>query len=301
MPDESLPNGGPGRVYYEGAPGDFGLSELTAQADGAPPFQQGDGELRQRRQPRANAIDGKTDTIWSIDGGQGRYHTAVFALDQPLGTVRTCQRGDAVRALLQRRAGALPLLGDQRCRADRGERAAARDRRPADHSCRPAQSEDSASASIRSTSWSPPSWHAAHAEIDALRKSLRAFPTTLVMNERPAEHHRTTFMHNRGEYLQPTDAVTADVLSVLHPMPATARHDRLGFAQWLVDRANPLTARVTVNRQWAALFGRGLVRTVDDFGYQGDAPSNQALLDWLAVEFINQGWSLKTLHRLRSS
>ena len=81
-------------------------------------------------------------------------------------------------------------------------------------------------------------------------------------------------------------------------LPADAPHNRLALARWLVDGKNPLTGRVTVNRLWQALFGRGLVRTTEDFGYQGELPTHPELLDWLAVELVNEHWSLKQMLRL---
>jgi hypothetical protein len=118
------------------------------------------------------------------------------------------------------------------------------------------------------------------------------------MKERPPENPRPTFLHTRGEYLQPAEQVQPGVPSILPPLPAGARPDRLAFARWLVAPENPLTPRVTVNRQWAILFGRGLVKTTEDFGLQGSPPSHPELLDWLAAEFVKEGWSLKKLHRL---
>jgi hypothetical protein len=85
---------------------------------------------------------------------------------------------------------------------------------------------------------------------------------------------------------------------MLPPLPKEAPRNRLTFARWLVDANNPLVGRVTVNRQWAAFFGRGIVRTTEDFGFQGELPTHPELLDWLAVEFVNHGWSLKQMHRL---
>jgi hypothetical protein len=98
--------------------------------------------------------------------------------------------------------------------------------------------------------------------------------------------------------LQPTEGVAPDVLTVLHPFSKDAPRNRLAFARWLVSPDNPLVGRVTMNRQWATFFGQGLVRTVDDVGYQGELPSHPELLDWLAVEFVKQGWSLKQMHKL---
>jgi hypothetical protein len=104
-------------------------------------------------------------------------------------------------------------------------------------------------------------------------------------------------VHKRGEYTQPTDAVKPGVPAALPPLPAGATPDRLAFARWLVSGQNPLTARVTVNRAWAAFFGRGIVRTTEDFGFQGEPPTHPELLDWLAVEFVRAGWSMKALHK----
>jgi hypothetical protein len=92
--------------------------------------------------------------------------------------------------------------------------------------------------------------------------------------------------------------VTATTPGFLPPMPVDAPRNRLGLAQWLVDPANPLTARVAVNRYWQMYFGTGLVKTADDFGSQGEAPSHPELLDFLATEFVRSGWDVKAMQRL---
>ena len=120
-------------------------------------------------------------------------------------------------------------------------------------------------------------------------------PTTMVMAEQ--EIPRDTFILQRGEYDKPGQKVTANVPSVLPPLPASQKKDRLALARWLVDPANPLTARVTVNRIWQMYFGAGLVKTAEDFGTRGEPPTHPQLLDWLATEFIRTGWDLKALHK----
>jgi len=117
-------------------------------------------------------------------------------------------------------------------------------------------------------------------------------PTTLVMRELATP--RMTSIFNRGVYTDPTDPVTAGTPAVLHAA-IDGPPNRLTLARWLVSPENPLTPRVTVNRWWAEVFGRGIVSTVEDFGVKGDTPSHPELLDWLAVEFVDQGWSLKKL------
>jgi len=121
------------------------------------------------------------------------------------------------------------------------------------------------------------------------------FPTTMVMKERPAA--KDAFVLARGLYDQKGEKVARSTPAALPPMAAALPRDRLGLARWLVDPGHPLTARVAVNRFWQQLFGTGLVRTSEDFGNQGERPSHPALLDWLAVRFVEEGWDVRALMR----
>jgi hypothetical protein len=120
-------------------------------------------------------------------------------------------------------------------------------------------------------------------------------PTTLVMVERAKP--RETHVMRRGSYLSPGDAVASETPTALHPFKKNWPRNRLGLARWLVDADNPLVARVTVNRWWAEIMGRGLVATQEDFGKQSEPPTHPKLLDWLAVEFMERGWSMKHIHK----
>ncbi len=118
---------------------------------------------------------------------------------------------------------------------------------------------------------------------------------TLVMEEVSAPRLSTMFA--RGDFRSPTDVVEPATPAVLHSPLSNAPRNRLGLAQWLVSKQNPLVARVVVNRMWAEIFGNGLVTTPEDFGLKGDAPSHAELLDWLAVEFMERDWSQKAVLR----
>lgn len=123
---------------------------------------------------------------------------------------------------------------------------------------------------------------------------LTAKASTLVLKELPEDKQRKTRIYDRGNYLTPGDEVKAAVPSAFHALPAKAPANRLGFAQWLVSPENPLTARVTVNRFWSRLFGRGLVESEEDFGTQGIGPTHPELLDILALDF-QKDWDVKKL------
>ncbi|MCB1019366.1 MAG: DUF1553 domain-containing protein [Acidobacteria bacterium] len=131
---------------------------------------------------------------------------------------------------------------------------------------------------------------------DAERKRAAfdaAIPTVMVMHD--MDEPRQAYVLNRGAYDAHGEPVSPNTLSALPPLPDGAKHDRLALANWLVDPKNPMPARVTVNRFWQMFFGRGIVKTVEDFGSQGEWPSHPELLDWLAVEFVDSGWDVQHL------
>ncbi|MGE4182331.1 MAG: DUF1553 domain-containing protein, partial [Limisphaerales bacterium] len=297
LPDERLPRGGPGRVYFEGPIGDFFLSTLSLRAGGNPV------KLHRPSQSTANggntaakALDEDQQSGWSIDGGQGRRHVAVFNLEKPLedasdleltmlferyypaglGRFRISVTTDP------RGAEAIPLADDLQLAL----------RTPAEQ-----RNADDQRGLVDAFVSEAPELSAERAAMDKLRREMPALPTTLVMQERPPDNPRVTRMRNRGEFLQPTDAVTPGLPSFLAAQLEAQPTNRLQFARWLVSPSNPLTARVVMNRHWAAFFGRGLVRTTEDFGFQGELPTHPDLLDWLAVEFMRNGWSQKAMHR----
>jgi hypothetical protein len=106
---------------------------------------------------------------------------------------------------------------------------------------------------------------------------------------------RPAYLLKRGEYDQRGDAVGRDTPAFLPPLPSDAPRNRLGLSQWLLSPEHPLTARVAVNRLWQQCFGTGLVKTAEDFGSQGEPPSHPELLDWLAVQFREDGWDVKKM------
>jgi hypothetical protein len=141
---------------------------------------------------------------------------------------------------------------------------------------------------------------AALAELKKLRAQenslVNDIPEIMVMEELPQP--RVTHLLKRGAYDTPGEIVPRETPKWLLPFPKDQPRDRLGLARWMVDRKNPLTARVVVNRIWRIHFGRGLVASQEDFGVQGKLPTHPELLDWLAGWFMDNGWDVKALHKL---
>ena len=254
----------------------------------------------------AAAIDADLQSGWSINGSQGRANNAVFQLAEPLKAVDELQ----VELLCAEYYEA--SLGRFRISVTTNEGAMASSLpEEVQSTLVKYQGEGGLTRLLNSPEAAPdrklllrqfvkvaPELAGERKVIDQLRGEMPPLPTTLVMRERPEGQSRITHRHDRGEFLNPKEEVTPGVPEILPPLPKGAPVNRLGLARWLVSSANPLTARVIMNRNWEAFFGRGLVHTTENFGLQGEAPSHPELLDWLALEFIKQGWSQKKMLKL---
>lgn len=126
--------------------------------------------------------------------------------------------------------------------------------------------------------------------------SIECIKEIMVMKE--MEEPRETFLLKRGQYDQYGERVYPNMPETIFAFPDSLKKNRLGLAKWVTSKDNPLTARVAVNRYWKNIFGTGIVRTVEDFGNQGELPSHPKLLDWLAIQFMESGWNVKNLHKL---
>lgn len=311
LPHESLPGCGPGMCAYEGTPGDFFLSEFevrvppkAARIEIAHASESFGGKAAHSKNASsaAEAVDGVMSTGWSTGGRHGRPDAAVFELAEPVAAgepmVVTMRFERHFACPLGRFRMSVSDIPGARASGHSADVEAALAKSPETRS--PAERQ----AILRRFLVTAPELSERVKEIERLEASLREGLETLVMRERPADNPRITYRHHRGEFTQPEEKVSPAVPAFLPPLPKDGPANRLALAHWLVAAENPLTARVTVNRQWEAFLGRGLVPTVADFGYQGALPSHPELLDWLAVSFMQPvdagglGWSLKELHRL---
>jgi hypothetical protein len=328
LTDPNLPNGGPGRsikgtgalteflvdaapaatpdkytrVKIAKATADIGLPETPLE----PKFDDKSGKRRVTG-PIEFAIDGKDETAWGIDAGPGlrnQPRKAVFQFEQPV----TNPNGTILQLRLKQNHGGANSddnennnLGRIRLSVTSAPDAVAD---PLPQNVREILSIPRvrrSPAQIRAvfSYWrtTVAEWKAENDSIAALWREHPEGSLQLMLADR-SEDHRSTHILKRGDFLQPDKVVEPGTPAFLHPPPANAPRNRLTFAKWLVDPRSPTTARSIVNRIWQAYFGTGIVATAENFGTQCEPPSNQELLDWLAVEFMDSGWTMKKLHRL---
>ncbi|MEP3481692.1 MAG: PSD1 and planctomycete cytochrome C domain-containing protein [Fuerstiella sp.] len=252
------------------------------------------------------AIDGNQKTAWTTDIGPGRRnvdHQAVFVLDKPVDL-----QGDVVVSIrpMMNHGGWNSddnqnyLLGRYRFSVTKSDDA---DTDVIPESVRnvlaiPSNRRSAEEQKIAFGCWVSlqPEFAEFHQQIDELWKQHPEGHSQLVAQALPKP--RKSFVYARGDFLSPTEQVTAGVPAVLGRLPDSHDPDRLKFAKWIVSKQNPTAARAIVNRIWQAYFGLGLVETPEDLGYQSAPPSHPDLLDWLAVELMDHDWDLKHIHRL---
>ena len=303
MADERLPEGGPGRAYYEGRKGDFFLSELTMRIDDSsvrfvsPSRSYGKIAIGSGNAEAKNVIDGDGSTGWSTAEREGESHQLVLNLEKPIQ-----KNGELQIELIFERHFAASLGRFRFSTASTDKVATAKELPVAIESilAKP-KSEWTSERQTRIKRYFyrvSPDLAEARKPIDRLRKQLSSLPYTMIMQERPDDNPRPTHRHHRGEFLSPRELVNPGIPAIFAETSTQRPIDRLTLARWLVSAENPLVARVTVNRAWQSFFGKGLVRSSGDFGTQADPPTHPELLDWLACELIECGWSMKKIHRL---
>ncbi len=296
LTDPNLPRSGPGRA----ADGSLYISEFSVEA--GPPdkpdpsdqaiLAQASADFARPDFPVSNLIDGNQHTHWSSDAGPGRRNQdrkIVFALKHPI----SYEGGSKLKIQVSSKfdetiSWGKPNIGRFRLSATTDPNPYAdplptQVRRilfiPADQ--RTKQQQRDVFSYYRTTI---AEWAEANKKIEELMKGWPYGPTTMALVER--SQPRETRVFKRGDWKRPGEPVTPGTPAILHPFPKDAPRNRLGLAQWIVDKQNPLTARVIVNRLWQQYFGTGLVTTPEDFGTRCAPPSHPELLDWLALELM---------------
>jgi hypothetical protein len=300
---DSLPGKGPGRGDAKRPNfvlNHFGVKRRVADANDDPgkslKLVDATADFSQKNYEVGGAIDDAAKSGWAINPQFGKSHWAEFEFAQPTTLNR---RIEWVVSLVQDFGGGRSI-GRVRISALTGSLAARRlpaslaaaIRKPAE------ERSDRELASLHEHfELEMPRMKALRREMASVEKELAALrpPTTEVMKE--LAEPRMTHLFKRGVYSNPGDKVQAGTPEILPQLKAD-RGNRLDLARWLVSEENPLTARVTVNRWWSEMFGHGIVTTLEDFGIKGELPTHPELLDWLAVDFMEKGWSLKKTLRL---
>lgn len=306
LTDDSLPGKGPGRGDEKHP--NFVLNNLIVSAaplnqpDQAKPvkFVAAKADYSQQNFPVENLLktDNKAKGGWAVGPKFSQPHWAEFQTEEPVGFAE----GTELIFKLQQDFGGTRTIGRLRLSAITGKVGAEALPEPLVAALKTPAAKRSAEQKKTIRDYllkQRPAYTKLEKEKNRLEAELRKtkMPTTLVMEENTP---RMSSIFVRGDFRNAGDKVGPTVPAVLRTdakaaprNPSTESGTRLDLAQWLVSRENPLTARVTVNRWWAELFGHGLVMTPEDFGIKGAAPTHPELLDWLACEFMDNGWSMK--------
>ncbi|QDT65176.1 PSD1 and planctomycete cytochrome C domain-containing protein [Calycomorphotria hydatis] len=295
---ESLPGGGPGRgdaIRNNFVLNEVALNVVADETETSVPFDYSTADFSQENWDVSGLSDGDLKTGWAIAPQFSKPHWAIIRLDNELVT----SSPSVLRFTFDQLYGRGRTIGRLRLSAYSGdtesltvpeqisklllqEKLTRKEQREIDK-----YYADSNETLMRLTR-----------EFDQVSAKIKKLqpPTTLVMVE--MSQPRQTNVMKRGDYLNPGSEVEPGVPAILHGWKEGWPKNRLGLAKWLADRENPLVARVTVNRLWSQIMGRGLLKSEEDFGRQADALTHPELLDWLAVEFMDHDWSMKQLIKL---
>jgi hypothetical protein len=324
-----LPRGGPGRsIHGTGALSSFEVAiapadapdrkqnikfvrawaEVNPQRSDLPSVYRDKNPAKDDRVtgPIEYAIDGDNKTAWTTDNGPGRRNKdrhAVFFPETPIEMT-----GEVILSIILRQLhggwnsddNQNYLLGRYRFSVTDSDVVGESNLPSAIEAILqiPASNRSVAQTDQLFSAWrkTVPDYAAGNDQIEKLWQGFPETDSQLVV--RPKSAPRTTHIFNRGDFLNHGEQVTASAPAFLNSFPQSDEPDRLRFARWLVADDAPTTARVIVNRIWQTYFGRGIVTTPEDFGFQSPAPTHPELIDWLAVELMDHNWSLKHIHRL---
>jgi len=328
LTDPNLPRSGPGRSIkgtcalsefsVEAAPAEHPDKKTTVKfSEATSDFDQPVKDLepifydkttdKRTTGPVKFAIDGDEKTAWGIDAGPGRRNQdrkAVFNCEQPVGF----EAGTLLNIHLKQNHGGWNSDDNQNNNLGRFRisvttaagkiiadplRNRVREILSIPREMRTEKQQEEVFSYWRTT---VPEWKEANAKIEDLWKQWPEGEDTLALERR--DEPRQTRVLTRGDWLKPGKSVMPGVPAFLHQLPEHYEPTRLTLAKWLANRNSPTTARALVNRIWQAYFGIGLVATSEDFGTQGEPASHPQLLDWLASEFMDSGWSIKHVQRL---
>ncbi len=310
LPDPSLPGKGPGRWSRTG---NFILDELSVYL--IPPAGRGlsgtsstnlvlksaVADWEQDYYRAEHAIDRNPKTGWAIGPKFGERHFLIVTVSEPL----KAPAGTRLGFRFESYHGSSHVIG--RWRMSISRRSDTRTLWPVPHEIHERVHVPASRRSHEQKDFLARHYRTVSDEIRGLERTqirlqqkeaglLNFHPTTLVMEERKGAT-RETYVHLRGNFLDKGKVVEPGTPAFLPPLSTQEPTNRLGLARWLVDPANPLTARTTVNRIWERLFGTAIAKTSEDLGRMGEPPSHPELIDWLAAEFILSGWDIKALQR----